>query len=271
MPDFDNSKSTSLVAIDFHGDQIVTFQHKGVAYVAMRRVVENLGMSWGSQRQKLAAAVAKFTCVDIGTTGADGKRYDMTAMPVTKLPLWLATINPNKITDPIKREKIELYQAESAIALHDYWTKGVAMRDDMAGVVTNLDPAVMKAIGGMVKGIIAKAIADVRGSLEDGALLSHHASVSHGFTAGEVLDEAGVRNRKGARGVVRRVSDALRRYSAEKGIAVHIGHLGSNTAYVFDGSLVRVWLRDGGGKQFIDRIMEEKRGQGHLKLIGAVG
>lgn len=266
MPDFDNSKSTSLVAIEFHGDQIVTFQHDGVAYVAMRRVVENLGMSWGSQFTKLANAVAKFHCTDIETVDAAGRSYAMMAMPVAKLPLWLATINPNKIADPIKREKIELYQAESAIALHDYWTKGVAIRDDMAGVVTNLDPAVMKAIGGMVKGIISRAIADVRGSLEDGALLSHHASVSHGFTAGEVLDEAGVTNRKGARGVVRRVSDKLRRYSAEKGIAVHIGRLGSNSAYIFDGSLVRVWLREG-GKQYIERVMQEKRGQGCLQLV----
>jgi hypothetical protein len=52
----------------------------------------------------------------------------MLAMPVRKLQLWLNTINPNKVA-PAIRPKVERYQAESAIALHDYWTKGAAFRD----------------------------------------------------------------------------------------------------------------------------------------------
>jgi len=51
-------------------------------------------------------------------------------MPVDKLPLWLVTINPNKIRDVAIRAKVEEYQAESAIALHDYWTKGTASREN---------------------------------------------------------------------------------------------------------------------------------------------
>lgn len=269
MPDSSNSKSTSLVAIDFHGDQIVTFQHEGAPHVAVRRLVENLGLSWGGQSEKLVAAGAKFSCSVIRTTGADGKAYDMLAMPVAKLPLWLASINPNKIPNLVKRAKIELYQAESAIALHDYWTKGVAVRSDMDGVITSLDPSVMKAIGGMVKGIVGKAIQELLPQMVEREVLANHASVARGMTAGEVLDEAGVRNRKGCRGMPRRVSDALRRYAAQNGIVVTLASLGSSTAYIFDPSLVRDWLRNGGGKQFIDRIVEEKRGQGRFTLVSA--
>jgi Rha family phage regulatory protein len=130
-----------------------------------------------------------------------------------------------------------------------------------------VDRETMNALGGMMKGILRKALLDLREPLADGALMSHHASVSRGFTAGEVLDEAGVTNRKGHRGLVRRVSDALRRFSAEKGTAVRIGRLGSNSAYIFDGSLVRVWLSEHGGKQFIARLVEEKKGQGALRLV----
>jgi hypothetical protein len=268
MPDSNDTKSTALVAIDFHGDQIVTFQHEGQPYVAMRRVVENIGLAWQPQHRKLADESGKYHCHHIVTVDAAGREYPMTAMPVAKLPLWLATINPNKVPDPLKRERIELYQAESAIALHDYWTKGVAIRGDMEGVVTDFDKETMNKLGGMVKVIVRRALADLREPLLDGSLLAHHASVSRGFTAGEVLDEAGVRNRKGHRGLVRRVSDALRRFAAEKGIAVTIGRLGSNSAYIFDGSLVRVWLREGGGQRLIERLVEEKRGQGALKLVG---
>ncbi len=151
------------------------------------------------------------------------------------------------------------------------WVTGVALpalrKGQELGVIHGIDRAAMNALGGMMKGIVAKAIADLRGPLHDGALLAHHAAVSPGLTAGEVLDEAGITDRKGCRGVVRRVSDALRRYSAEKGVAVHMGRLGSNTAYIFDGSIVRTWLRDGGGKAFIDRVISEERGQGTLRLV----
>ncbi len=266
MPETLNSKSTALVAIEFHGDQIVTFQHDGHPYVAMRRVVENLGLGWGSQRQKLVLAGRRFACDDIVTHDSTGRLQPMLAMPVAKLPLWLATINPNKVPDPAKRERIELYQEESAIALHNYWTKGVAIRGDMEGLVTGFDKDTMNALGGMLKGIVRKALLDLRQPIEDGALLSSHASVSRGYTAGEILDEAGVSSRKGMRGLPRRVSDALRRYAAERGVAVSIGRLGSSSAYVFDGSLVRVWLREG-GKQFIERLVEERSGQGALKLV----
>jgi prophage antirepressor-like protein len=150
------------------------------------------------------------------------------------------------------------------------WVTGTALpalrRGHEPSVVTGFDKDTMNALGGMMKGILRKALLDLREPLQDGALLAHHASVSRGYTAGEVLDEAGVTNRKGRRGLVRRVSDALRRYAAEKNVAVGIGRLGSNTAYIFDGSLVRTWLRDG-GKAFIERLVNESQGQGKLKFV----
>lgn len=263
-----NVKSdTALVAIDFHGDQIVTFQQNGEPYVAMRRVVENLGLNWAGQHAKLSDQGEKFACMDIHTHDTLGRPTEMLAMPVAKLPLWLASINPNKIPNEAKRAKIELYQSESAIALHDYWTKGMAIRGDLDGVVTSIDPAAMKALGGMFKAIMTKALTDIRAELEDGSLLGTQASVSRGMTAGEVVEAAGLRNRKGLRGIPRRVSDRLRRYHAERSVPVKIGRLGPSTAYVFDGSTVREWLNEGGGKQFIMRLADEKRGQGALRLI----
>jgi len=93
----------------------------------MRRIVENMGLGWGAQRQKLAAQSSKYQCDDIVTVDAAGRAYPMFAIPLAKLPLWLASINPNNIPDPSVRDRLELYQSESAIALHDYWTKGLAI------------------------------------------------------------------------------------------------------------------------------------------------
>jgi hypothetical protein len=58
----------------------------------MRRICQNLGMAWQSQNAKLLAQREKFSRNDIVTTGADGKTYEMVAIPVRKLALWLACI-----------------------------------------------------------------------------------------------------------------------------------------------------------------------------------
>ena len=58
----------------------------------MRHVCEAMGLSWGSQRDKLTNSEV-FSCTDISTTGSDGKQYQMLAMPVEDFPLWLVLIS----------------------------------------------------------------------------------------------------------------------------------------------------------------------------------
>lgn len=110
----------------------VTFERDGVPYVAMRRVCEAMGLNWAGQQQKLRESEV-FVCMDIHTHDTTGRVQSMLAMPVSDFPLWLASINPAKIKDEDRRSKIILYQRESAIALHRYWSEGVAIRGDMDG------------------------------------------------------------------------------------------------------------------------------------------
>ena len=259
-------ENRELRTVAFHGDEIVTFESAGTRYVAMRRIVENMGLSWGSQHGKLLEQSDKFACTDIGMHDTTGRVQQMLAMPVEKLPLWLASINPNKIKTQAIRTKVERYQAESAIALHDYWTKGVAVRGDHDGIITGLDPRVMSAIGGMVKGIINKALSETVPALVDKAISDTQSVVVHGVTAGDIIGMAGVRERKGLRGLARFVSDRVRNFCARKGATVRLGQLGPTTAYVFDPKIVREWLSEG-GKTEIEKRVAERRGQGVFKLV----
>lgn len=265
----DIATGPSLVSMDFHGDQIVTFQHDGEPYVAMRRVVENLGLNWAGQHAKLIER-SNLSCMDIHTTGSDGKTYQMLAMPVAKLPLWLATINPNKIPDSHKRAKIELYQSESAIALHDYWTKGIAVRGDMDGMVTDLDPKVMKALGGMFKGIVHKElslhVAEVLPSLVEREVLAGRYSVVMGVSALEVLEMAGHGRGKRPKGASQFVSCRLARYCEDRGVPVRRSRHGSASLRLFDEVTARRWL-DEGGRSEIDHYIAGRKGQGALRLV----
>lgn len=118
--------NTQLMPVPFYEDTVVLVGQNDAPYVAMKPVVENMGLYWTGQHAKLVekfASVIQIIC----TTGADGKQYEMICLPLRKLPAWLYSINPNKVK-PELRDKIIRYQEECDDALWDYWTKGVASR-----------------------------------------------------------------------------------------------------------------------------------------------
>ncbi|ELZ7888887.1 phage antirepressor Ant [Salmonella enterica] len=110
--------------VPFNGQQIITAMAAGVAYVAMKPIVENLGMSWGTQQQKLARNVGKFGHIHMNMPSAGGIQK-MLVLPLKKLNGWLFSINPEKVRADI-RDKLIKYQEECFTVLHDYWTKGKA-------------------------------------------------------------------------------------------------------------------------------------------------
>lgn len=114
--------STSL---EFHGQQIITAMFEGVAYVAMRPIVENIGIDWAGQSVKLNKQKDKFGCCDIATPSKGGIQK-MLCIPLKKLNGWLFSINPSKVRADIRNKLIQ-YQEECFTVLHDYWTKGDAV------------------------------------------------------------------------------------------------------------------------------------------------
>ena len=115
---------------EFLGKEVTLVDNNGVAYVAMREIVEGIGLDWKVQHRKLTSHYQKFSCGHITTTGKDGKKYEMLCMPIKKLNGWLFSINPNKVRADLK-ERLENYQEECFLALCDYWTEGIARRDEV--------------------------------------------------------------------------------------------------------------------------------------------
>ncbi|MCU7179282.1 phage antirepressor Ant [Salmonella enterica] len=111
--------------VPFNGQQILTAVASGVTYVAMRQIVENIGIDWTGQSVKLRKMKDKFNCRDISMVAADGKLRKLLCIPLKKLNGWLFSINPEKVRADI-RDKLIQYQEECFTVLHDYWTKGKA-------------------------------------------------------------------------------------------------------------------------------------------------
>lgn len=129
--------SQKLATVKFYDDVLITIEQDNIQYVAVRPIVENMGLEWSTQKQKLDRN-PKFGCVHMNTPTSGGTQK-MLCIPVRKLNGWLFSINPEKVRADI-RHIVEQYQEECFAVLHDYWHKGVAVneRADVAVMPTKL-------------------------------------------------------------------------------------------------------------------------------------
>lgn len=119
-------EAVNTSSVQFHGQAIITAMAAGVVYVAMKPIVDNLGMSWTSQHRKLLNSCDKYGYAHMSTPSKGGIQK-MLCIPLRKLNGWLFSINPSKVRADI-RDKLIAYQEECFTVLHDYWTKGSAVR-----------------------------------------------------------------------------------------------------------------------------------------------
>jgi len=108
------------IRIPFKGWDLITFLNEkdGNQLVAVRPIAEAIGVGWGSQWRKIQKN-PRFSCIDIDTTGKDGKTYTMLCLPVKQLNGWLYGINANKVKDNI-RPKLLQFQEECHMAIYNH-------------------------------------------------------------------------------------------------------------------------------------------------------
>lgn len=105
-----------------NGVDIVTVERDGEIFVPIKPICAALGIESAPQRDKLQNDEF-FNAVGtiIVSTGADGKSYDMYALPLKFIYGWLATINPGKVA-PEAREAVTRYRRECYDVLYEHFT-----------------------------------------------------------------------------------------------------------------------------------------------------
>lgn len=76
-----------LAKINFAGNKITTIRDdESIVWVAMRTIVESIGLAWQSQHSKLIERKEEFSTVTLRVTvGGDGKLREMVCIPLKKL------------------------------------------------------------------------------------------------------------------------------------------------------------------------------------------
>ena len=120
MSDITLSASAHL-SVSFLDNTLTLIDRDGEPFVAMRPIVEGMGLNWASQTTKIKSRYAS-TVAEIATVADDGKNRPMLCLPLRKLAGWLMTIHPNKVR-PELRERIVRYQAECDDVLWSHWSQ----------------------------------------------------------------------------------------------------------------------------------------------------
>lgn len=132
-----------------------------------------------------------------------------------------------------------------------------------------LDAELRQVIGGIVKKVVHAQLFTVMPTLVAGYVAEHSLSLTEGLTAGEVTHLSKVAASY-PKGVSQRVSTRLTQFCERNGERPRVTRLGRVRAQLFPTHLARDWL-DVEGASLIRRWVDEKRGQGALRLIAHEG
>ncbi|OQW93518.1 MAG: hypothetical protein BWK79_10725 [Beggiatoa sp. IS2] len=79
--------------VSFHDNTLISVEIDGVVYVAMKPIVEGMGLAWGAQHRKLISQKERFSCTAINMIATDGKSRKMLCIPENKLDTWYYSVN----------------------------------------------------------------------------------------------------------------------------------------------------------------------------------
>ncbi|MCD0446380.1 phage antirepressor N-terminal domain-containing protein [Glycomyces sp. A-F 0318] len=110
----------------FHGRVIhTTLGIDGEPAIVLKPTIEAMGLDYSTQLRKLKSR-SWAVMGETPTTGTDGKTYMMVTIDLETWSMLLANIDENKVS-LAARSLVIAYQRESAKALRDYWTQGIAI------------------------------------------------------------------------------------------------------------------------------------------------
>lgn len=111
----------ALQTVDFHGTEHALLDINGQPYVAMRPVVEAIGLSWAGQFERIKRDdVLGATVVVTRTVGADGKSRELACLPLDMLNGWLFGVSVRRVK-PELRDTLIAYKRECYAVLHQHW------------------------------------------------------------------------------------------------------------------------------------------------------
>ena len=235
---------SKLTTIDFHGTKLIAVpgDKPETTLVAMKPIVEGMGLDWTYQFRKISGHPVLSKGVAVTAIPSPGGSQDTTCLTLDLLNFWLATIHPDRIKDQAVRTRVIEYQTECArVLFNHFFGKAIASGSHLTA----------REVGGISKGVVNKALAPIEAQIgrlaeEVRSLVVAHptgVAVCAGMTAKEWLIEYKC-EQKGRNPIVRQVSANLRNLALRQGIV--LDKCARTGTWVFPSSLARPYMESMG-------------------------
>lgn len=264
---------TRVKAIVFRGAVIDTIEIDGAPHVALKPIVEGMGLDWSAQHKRVARDPVLSEGMVVTTIPTPGGRQDVSVLPLKMLNGFLFGVDSARVRDEI-REGVIAYQRECYDALAAYWLHAPTREPEPAEALS------AKEIGGIVKSVTRAAVADLRQDMvgmmqaladQVRALPAPAPDVVPArdyVPALTVLEEmAGIAQTRRYRGLSSWASGELLRWCGRHGIAPKQVETYPGWKWLFPRSAAADWLASGGRDAILHRVAlrdAQKRGQGVL-------
>jgi len=115
----------NIQSVTFHNQEIQVLNHDGKPYVAMKSIVENIGLDWDSQKKRINRNEVLSQGKVMMTSPTNGGIQEMLCLPLGMLNGWLFGIEINRCKPEI-RDILRLYQLECFDVLYKHFLPSVA-------------------------------------------------------------------------------------------------------------------------------------------------
>ncbi|MBF0346008.1 MAG: phage antirepressor N-terminal domain-containing protein [Nitrospirae bacterium] len=135
----------AITRIKFYDDTLITVKRHGKIYVAMKPIVEALGLQWGSQYNRLQRDEVLSTCVSVMNIqiSGDDQQRDVIFLPLDHFHGWLFTITVSRVRKEIQ-DKLIRYKKECYSVLSNHFTQSDINRKDPACLIARYEGKVSR-------------------------------------------------------------------------------------------------------------------------------
>ncbi|MGP9819177.1 phage antirepressor N-terminal domain-containing protein [Salinarimonas sp. NSM] len=249
----------ALTTITFHGANLVAIPGESpeTTMVAMKPVVEGMGLDWGGQHKKVLSHPVLSGCVSVTEIPSEGGMQRTVLLPLNRLHFWLATISPNRIADPVVRERVILFQTEAADVLFEhFFGKALAGGDELAERTNGISRMLAKKVTG-----IERAMGALAGQVQ--ALVVAHdprRAVLDYVSTRQLLDEAKA-IQKGRNGVNRRIGFEMRERALQAVPPVPLRRCPHSGVWLYPRAFADAYMRER-GNGLVREHNDRQKGQG---------
>lgn len=112
-----------IVTVNFRGDELYGFKQADGVYLALKPVVEAMGIDWSAQYRRVQRdPILSEGIAMMATPFGRGGEQQALCLNVELIQGWLFTIDSSRIRDEDVRRKVQLYQRECYAVLHAHFT-----------------------------------------------------------------------------------------------------------------------------------------------------